>query len=194
MYWLRGWGRNATPDELELLFEALLTETVPARLIDLLRCFRYAGLPRFDPRLKGLLTHPDADVASNVLSALSTLRDPEVHAIAREHLAAGELIDGLTLFESKSDDDDLEVIRSLLVPPTDPDDSHHLGDLLLRVLENSDSRPGDLLMVVYEQTPCTWCRRRAVELMIAHDVLPESIREECRFDACSDIRRLVGAS
>jgi len=194
LYWLMKWGRTMTADEAEVLLDALAAETDVRRIHELLRCFRRVGFPRFDPRLRRLLTCDDSDIESHVLSALAKLRDPDVHALAREYLRAGRLTEGLTLLESQSDEEDLVLVRAMFEVPDDPDDFHYLGLLLLNVLETTSGDIRDLATLMYDRTPCTSCRELAVEAMLKRSVMSESIRLECRFDGNPDIRRLVGAS
>jgi len=44
---------------------------------------------------------------------------------------------------------------------------------------------------VYEHTPCSPCRARAVELLLEPDIMPRELLAECRFDANEEIRGMA---
>jgi hypothetical protein len=48
-----------------------------------------------------------------------------------------------------------------------------------------------MLHSIYEQSPCSDCRERAVRRWIEIGCLPDQIQRECEWDANSDIRELV---
>jgi hypothetical protein len=45
--------------------------------------------------------------------------------------------------------------------------------------------------LLYENEPCTICRCSCVDQLIALDMLPDWMREECRYDAYSHTRETV---
>jgi hypothetical protein len=74
----------------------------------------------------------------------------------------------------------------------DADEVHHLVGELLDLCE---AHPGadalDCLLYVYELSPCSTCRRRAVEALIDTNIAPAWVLAESAFDADPDTRALV---
>ena len=50
-----------------------------------------------------------------------------------------------------------------------------------------------VLLLAYERVPCAFCRGRVVEALLERGALPDSLREECRWDSNGVTRDLVGA-
>ena len=65
---------------------------------------------------------------------------------------------------------------------------HHIGCV---ILEHDETLPVSILMWVYDTTLCSFCRQSVVEKLIESDALPDSVRNECMWDANLELRELV---
>ena len=116
--------------------------------------------------------------------------------LAQSRARAGRNSEGeLRLFRNNYEAGDWDVIMEALQMPDDRDALHSLLSDVLDVFEcNAEST--DLpapLMLVYEHSPCSNCRRRAVKTLLRANQAPEWVIEECRFDVDEDLRKAVGA-
>jgi hypothetical protein len=90
---------------------------------------------------------------------------------------------------------DHEVALGWFVNEKDRAVRHRMG-LDLRNLWDARPDPSAkprMLLTIYEYGPCSECRYSAVSRLIELGALPDSIREECAYDADEDIRKLVSA-
>ena len=73
---------------------------------------------------------------------------------------------------------------------------YHIAGFNFRSIAKAHLTPqaAPSLLLLYENGPCSLCRRHCVELLLKLDALPTSLRAECRYDADEDTRKLVGAS
>lgn len=84
------------------------------------------------------------------------------------------------------------MIEALLREPMDVDDLHHFGMGVRHLLEVHCPKEAEhSLLLLYENGPCSLCRGEFVEHLIALQRLPDWMRSECRFDASTEIRKLV---
>jgi len=74
----------------------------------------------------------------------------------------------------------------------DVEDLHHFGMGLRKMLEaHCPIEAEQCLLLLYENGPCSLCRSAFVKHLIALQRLPDWMRNECRFDAETEIRKLV---
>jgi hypothetical protein len=194
-----GFGIRASLEEREAVYHELLREPEDAVRARLLLVFRRGTLPRLDPPLLDWARSADADLRAAAIAALSRLQDPRIRTLARAKLTAGELLGAdrevLKLFLLNHEGGDAARIARALadLPAPEPDDAHSLGFSLVDLVEEDpDPAWAEALEWVYEHTPCTRCRSKAVEFLIQADRLTPEQRFECHFDACEEIRELVG--
>ncbi len=100
--------------------------------------------------------------------------------------------EALNLFLYNYDDQDADLIaRGLAGLHPDAEEAHSLG---YSAMELAEKVPGQELAEtvewVYEQTPCTFCRYKAVEWLDQLGLLTPAQRYECQFDANEDIRKI----
>jgi hypothetical protein len=57
--------------------------------------------------------------------------------------------------------------------------------------ENSGARGARSLLTIYEQTPCSFCRYYAVDMLKGAKQVPNWMREECRWDADPRTRKVL---
>jgi hypothetical protein len=86
--------------------------------------------------------------------------------------------------------DDARVITQALVSlKPNIGDTHNLGFSVVELAEQKkDVELANALKWVYENTPCTNCRYKAVEQLGMLRQLDNELLYECEFDAAEDIR------
>ena len=191
-FWFVGWGRHAAPGGLAMVFEAMTRQSEPGRLCKYLRVFSRRALPAFDTRLLEYAGHANADVRRLAHKAMSNYAHPGVRRLAIERLRAGLFCEGeLGLLKSTYQSGDAALIEQVLRVPKDRDQLHGLAYGLIELFEtNTDPESASLMLFVYEETPCSNCRARAVEILASTGQLPGWLIEECR-DDCSEEIRLI---
>ena len=191
-HWLRRWGAQAADDQRALVFEALLASEDPERVQRLFRCFGKTGVPRFDSRLLRWMFHPDTQVQWAAVRAMATIRHGEVRQAALQMVADGPLANGMALLVNNAEAGDLALCTRNLAVPEDAEEAHHL---LAELLDLCEANPGaealDGLLQVYEFSPCSHCRRRAVKALTDARIAPAWVLAESAFDADPDTRELA---
>ena len=87
----------------------------------------------------------------------------------------------------------LEKLLRELIVAKDWDGVHAAGLDIYRAF-NKDSgipHPKDLLPLLFEYNPCSFCRESALVYMSKHRMLTKEVLEECQFDSNDDIRRMA---
>ncbi|HIG29438.1 MAG TPA: hypothetical protein EYQ50_17250 [Verrucomicrobiales bacterium] len=188
------WGRGATDTDLSTVYDRLLTTSHVETLQRYLRVFETIPWPRYDARLLQLCLHDDKLVRHRAAVAIANNHDPEVRRFALEHLETPKYQEhSIRLlgrnYEQGDENRILDVIEL-------PDDEDHLHEKLMRLMGLvKRNKTADLKAVgklIYERTPCSFCRNSIVELLDERIGLPEAIRTECRFDVEADTRKLAG--
>ncbi len=199
-YSYTSFGMHATPEELESVFAQLLQENESATQMRLLWVFRRGKLPRLDSQLFAWANGVDKGLRAAAIAALAQVSDPQVHRLAREKVETGQLLgadrEALDLFLNNFEDQDAGLIACRLagIHPN-ADEAHSLG---YSAMELADKVPGqeleEAVLWVYENTPCAFCRYKAVEWLDQAGLLTGAKRYECRNDADEDIRKIGGSS
>jgi hypothetical protein len=189
-FWLTQWGRKATDSEVEAVCEALEVAEQPTELLRLLRVFSRRKLPHVSDRTVELANHPDSTVRSRAYSALSNVSDARVRDIGLSAIGSGGMANGaLELLKSSYLPGDHTVIRAALFLAEDVDDLHGLVSGLVDLCSCArEPDTIDLMMFVYEYSPCGICRARVVDTMRDLKILPDWVAVECQFDAMESLR------
>jgi len=191
---LVAWARKATVKELRLAADDFRKEKEEGRLLQYMRIFwqrdfhgSYARLIELTKRGNWRLSH----AAANILTKIDA---PELRAIGLKLLENEDRCDlGLTLLKGRGAPGDYQLIEGALRRKMDDGLHHSFGNDVLNYLKsNRTIQAVPCLLLVYEDGPCSMCRRFVVEALIRLKALPEYIREECRYDADSETRELVG--
>ncbi len=194
-YWLRRWSAQADSGQCELVFDALLASSDSELVKRLFRCFSVTGVPRFDNRLLPWLTHADEQLAWAAGRAVAPVRHVELRQTAWRLINDGMLANGATLLVNNVEAGDLALCAARLVRLEDPDEAHHLAEALLDLC---NAHPGsealDCLLYVYEHSPCSICRQRAVEALSSTGLAPAWLLAESEFDAQPHTRLLAQGS
>lgn len=194
-HWLRGWGAQASDDQREAAFRALLDTRQPERARRLFNCFARTGVPRLDQRLLGWLDQGDPALRRTAVKALAPLKHPDLRNTAKRLLGEGDIANGLALLVNNFVQGDFAIVEDCLSRPGPADELHRVMGELLRLSEHAsaDEAPGCLLYV-YEHSPCSTCRKHAVQALIDRKAVPEWVLAESALDADPDTRALTGSS
>ncbi|MFO2464437.1 formylglycine-generating enzyme family protein [Pseudomonas sp. 15FMM2] len=193
-YWLRRWGSQVEEDQRETVFVALLASKESEHVKRLLRCFGQTGVPRFDSRLLRWIDHIDAQVQWATVAALAPVKHGELRNVAKRLIADGNIANGIALLVKNFHEGDFSLFVEHLAQLDDPDETHQIVGKLLNLCE---AYPGhkalDCLLYVYEFSPCSTCRKRAVKALIDTNTAPAWVLAESTFDADPETRALVRA-
>lgn len=190
-------GKHATKEELDAVYASLISENDPGVLMRLLWVFRRAELPRLEDVLFQWANGVDEGIRSSVIAALTQIKDEKVHELAKEKVTKQDLLgpdnDAIGLFHKNYEESDAELISSALSSlMVNDEDAHALGYDLIALSESYEhSNLSNAMKWVYEYTPCTFCRYRALMQLKKFGALDAKIAEECQFDANEDIRAFV---
>jgi hypothetical protein len=69
-----------------------------------------------------------------------------------------------------------------------------MGFSLMEIFKNHPTlNAAEIFLHLYENVACTICRDVFIERLIEIDKLPDWLREECKYDANEEVRKLVAA-
>ncbi|MEM7591252.1 MAG: hypothetical protein AAF383_07000 [Cyanobacteria bacterium P01_A01_bin.83] len=196
-YLLSKFGRKATEDDLEQIFKRLLIETREQQLVKYLYIFRDRILPRLDSRLFDLAASDNDQIQFAALAALANSKDYSLHNLAIKLIKEQpKSINNrvLKLFINNYHVEDLQIIKSVLNKPQSIDTRHYLGMDLMKIIDTH--KTPELIpcsLWIYEQTPCTYCRKSILKILISLQQVPPAVIKECLQDCSPDIRALANA-
>ncbi len=191
------WGAQANADDLERAAHGLATATTSEDQIQHLRIFSRRRFP-LDPEL--LLSFSSSDntnLAYAAAVALSHIRHPSVRAeafrLAGHRLARREW--AIAMLDQNWEPNDHEIVLNWFEQELDRDVRHGMQRKLKPFWENHPDPASEphLLNSLYEWGTCSFCREFVVQRLISLDLLTDSLRAECAYDANDGIRELVGA-
>jgi hypothetical protein len=185
-----------TDADLRALFELMLAEDQPGRLRRFLQVFAYYRMERFDERLLSLAGHDDADIRWLVNATAGRYQHAAVRALGLaelKRLAAGGAYEGqFKLLVQNFEPGDAARIETVLRVPEVAEELHSVClDLVMLGEARVEPELGPLGMFVYEHSPCTNCRERAVRLLRGTGTAPDWVLMECRYDCVDAIREMV---
>ena len=187
-------GRYASTEDLQLIWQKLLECEDEAACYRLLWVFRRTPMPALHTRVMGWLDSNNVQLQLAAVDALGRIQDIRIASEAKKRLLADpanhNLLPLLRLNGASLDNQLLNLILQRL-PTSDDDTAHGIG---LELLDIADSCPQistqALLHWIYEHTPCSLCRGSAVRRLHERGLLTEQQLDECRNDADSDTREL----
>jgi hypothetical protein len=187
------WARKATPEELVAAAEDLLAERDEKRQSAYLAIFRKHVFPGPIDSLIGFARSTNDLVARNSVAALSNVTDRRVRDLGLELIAKRTRLEcAVDLLIENSQPSDYTIFEELLSETHEPDTYHSLGiDIRHFVGAHRSTDAERTLLMLYEIEPCSMCRNGVIDELIAVDRFPDWMREECRFDAYSETRKLV---
>ena len=153
-------------------------------------------MPELHPKLWQLVQADDAQLRGAALTALAQIRDPQVADFARDQLQASASricdLELLQLFVKNYQPSDVALLLSMLSRLSMDAHIHGGGCTVVDIAtDNASMDVQSLLAWVYETTPCTVCRRRALTQMAMRHTPPADILAECQFDADPETRQLA---
>ena len=187
------WSRLASAEELEKAARDLDPAAETMRLRSHLRVFWWNAFP-LDPKpLIDLVDHQDERVVIPALSALELVQDENVRKLFERLLGVPQWSHraiGLLRSNYRSGDDRL--IVELLDQEPDTERLHSMCVDTMHVYRDNPSEEGlQPLLAVYENGPCSTCRRRCAETINSIAALPDWMIEECEYDAYSCTREFA---
>ncbi|MDN6860062.1 hypothetical protein QO207_26025 [Pseudomonas sp. CAN2814] len=191
-HWFRQWGSQATNEQMEVVFSALLATEKPEHAKRLFRCFAKTGVPRFERQLLQWISDPDEDLQWIAIRAMVPITHKELRIVARKLIMTGNIANGFALLANNFSDGDFAMCVKRLTRFEDADETHHLVG---HILDLCQAHPGaealDCLLYVYEYSPCSTCRKQAVKAMTQSATTPHWVLEEAIFDAEPETRELA---
>jgi hypothetical protein len=161
--------------------------------------FRNRPYPHDPAPLLALTYHDDQRVAWRAMLALGNLTDPRIRARGLEALANPETLlypAAVRLLARNTDASDLDLLEAQLeqlLIQGEESMMHTFGTDFRHYAEaNPDAPLTPLLLRVYENTPCSFCRYSFVKLLLARNAAPTWLLSECRYDCNEDTRALGG--
>ncbi|MCA9984793.1 MAG: hypothetical protein KDE59_10885 [Anaerolineales bacterium] len=188
-------GKHATVDELKTIHDQLLLERDPAVQLRLLWVFRRAPLPLLPDLVLDWAEGADAGLREAAIAALSNCADGRIHELARrkacDKMLLGPDSEMPRLFLLNYEVSDARLLTEALVTSKpDREDAHSLGFALLDLAEKHQGPElAEALLWMYEWTPCTICRHKALQALAELERLPLWVQQEACHDASPEIRR-----
>ena len=188
------WSRSAKEEQLEELADRLAKEESTHRLRHFLSVFRRRSLPGFDLHADAFLkltSHHDWHVRSWANRALSAICHPKIRAQALANLHSGQWLEGqlLPLISNLRPGDSALLAEHLRVDRNAYKHHQLIFDLVEICEENPWPEMIELMMFVYQTSPCTNCREAIYQVMLKESLVPDWIAAEWPFDVNS-INRL----
>lgn len=194
-YLLRKFALYAPDNDIEKVFEKLLLETRETQLVRYLWIFKYRLFPRLDSHLFHLAASNQNKIQSATITTLAlnqnnSLRDLAIRLIQQNPDSVTNGV--LKLFIKNYNPGDFEIIESTLDISQDIEFRHQVGLDIIEIIEvQRTSELVNCCFWVYENTPCSHCRQKIVEILISLQKITPSIVKECLFDCSLEIQALV---
>ena len=184
------WVVKASEDELRKAWKAFESELDPDWLRRIAR-----GLKR-KPKFANIDIIADRARSWNgdlnpFVSALEEIKDERLRQLGLDLAQAGRIEDGVAILATNASPGDEPVIVAALRTITDDGHLHVAGMDVLRMSDDLDTF--EMLLWVYEQTPCSFCREGAVDNLIKSHNPPAWLLQECLWDCVADTREMARA-
>ncbi|HBG26169.1 MAG: hypothetical protein A2Y10_13485 [Planctomycetes bacterium GWF2_41_51] len=198
MSFYRRYGIFADESDLKLVLSRLPGEQNNEVRKRLLWVFGKAAMPIVDERIFEWANSDNAKFRAAILIALANCEDDKVHDFACARLKVGKIIgwpDHLVfdIFSLNYSVGDAKLIMdTILASKADKHDIHSFGLSITSIAEeNKTNELKELLIWVYENTPCSNCREQAVDRLKDIEALSQEIIDECLCDGFEEIREFV---
>ncbi|ATQ42048.1 hypothetical protein [Caulobacter mirabilis] len=182
-------------DEWRLICEDFRSQTQVGLARPYLRLFarrRFIGGPA---ELVGWMNGSDSRASWSATLALGWIASPLVREMALQQLRAGKPR-GARLLQANYRPGDFDLLLPMLRDAPSDEVAHDLSLAVLDLIgENNPpiDESLDILVALYEHTPCSMCRGDAVSHLVKAGQTPTWIAEECRFDADPNTAGLFAA-
>ena len=194
---LSDWGRKATPTELRQAAKGLLNAETPAQRLVHLRLFLRVRFPPPVRHLWNLLPSETNELSWAIHRVLSQCQHHSLRNYALELLGSPKegkaRLNAVEMLLNNSRRGDLEIARNAFEAERSRWFRHNFGQAIVDYCQANPQAQSatEALLSVYENSPCTMCRRRSVEILLEKSALPEDISAECAYDCNERIRQLV---
>lgn len=173
---------------MRLLFKSRAFAGDPDRLISIVRA---DGIHR--THIASHLSFERDRIPMHAMIALAKIANPHVRSFALELLQDSTWRShAASLIEANYEDGDLQLLADAFHRERNEWQRHGIG-ISIRSIDTKYAPPEAplVLKMLYENVRCGLCRRDFVEGLHEHGALPDSIAEECRYDAYFDLRDLI---
>jgi hypothetical protein len=185
-------ARNASEDDLKKLAEAALGEPNLNIKAELLRALRWTQYKLSDDILQDLVQSENENIRDTAFYIMGQTSSEEMHDVALSMINDGNKLEsGIELLCKNFKKEDEKILFDAIkrVKVNKKSNWHGAFMAIETAFDKGRWKPQtDILKYVYENTLCSCCRWRIVELMNQHKVLTKQILNECLFDSNSDIR------
>ena len=185
------WGEKADDESIERAARDLLEQDSNGPLLSYVRIFSRRTFPLNPGRLISLARHPDEEIASAALRALSNVGHPEVRKLGLELLNISPVPNFATALLIKNcQSGDHELVAHVIERERQDVDALHSLGLWTRDIVEANPTPewSDVLLTIYEHGPCSLCRMHFIDLLRSLGNLPNWVIQECLCDANLELR------
>ncbi len=182
-------------EDWRLVCEDFLSQTQADLALPYLRLFarrRFVGSP---VELVRWMNGSDSRASWSATLALGWIASPLVREMALQQLRAGRPR-GARLLRANYRPGDFDLLMPMLRDAPSDETAHDISLAVLDLIGENDppiDESLDILVALYEHTPCSMCRGDAVSHLVKAGRTPAWIAEECRFDADPDTAGLFAA-
>lgn len=183
----RDWIAEASAADLLAAADDLMVAHDEQNILHYLLVFWRREFPRPPQDLFHFLGSANPRIVLSAARVSKRLNHPDVRALALQLMSEGRQPEiAIRLRRSSFQPGDLK-IATALVETLDPDEDgwHGIGLAVLDVLRNADVPAQEsqrILLLLYEQVPCSLCRGSVVDKLAAASGVPDWMAEECQFD------------
>ena len=182
------WTSSATEIELAKAWRAFEDERDEEWLYRLARALRRK--PQFCDLEKSMSRAREWRQDQNpFVTAMDEIIDPRLRDLGFELIAAGWVVDGISLLERNAIREDETEVLSAVKFLTDNWDLHSVGMDLTNLGERIES--SEILLWTYENNPCSVCREFTLRALIKLNKSPDWLLRESSFDCLKDTRDLA---
>ncbi len=193
---MRIWATHTTENNINELAIKIDMHWNTQILSDALSAFAVRAFPLNPSIIIELTKHSDSNVSWKSFRALRNITHISVRSFALQYKGESEnqLPRAIGLLKHNYQTGDHWFIAQALSIEMNDDWQHQLGLDALSVTENNlTSEFQDVLQIIYKKGRCLHCRENVLELLEQLNLLPQSILEECVFDASLEIREWAKA-
>jgi hypothetical protein len=194
---LSKWGQQASDAELELAATGLTAEKDSKQQLARLRIFAWRRFPLDVQTILALVDIEEDRVGLAAMAAVAHIVHPAVRALAFRLVdtRASWRGDAIDLMAQNFEPGDHRIILRWFQEEEDRETLHSMGldftDFWKRHPDEESEIP--MLLALYEEGPCSVCRKTAVWLLMQRGALTDQLRAERVWDANDEIRDLVSA-
>ena len=177
------WARQTSEDEFIKASNDVILETDRKELFKMLSIFKTRLFP-FDLKILINLFNVFDDASYRILYILGNIESNEVRNLFYKLIKDSNWIyHSLILLKSNYKIEDNTVINSILMKAEDNDDIHRVCQSSLDIFEcNLSPDAIEILIMMYDKSPCSLCRERSAELLKKLGPLPQFIIDELVYD------------